>query len=49
MLIFFSFIRLSARAVEWQCSCFATILLHHAPSKMMSVLVPFVMFGVIAN
>ena len=40
-----SFICLSAEAVEWEFSCFATALLHHAPPKVTSVLVLFVKFG----
>ena len=39
-----SFIRLSAVAVEWETLCFATTLLYHAPSKVTSVLVLFVIF-----
>ena len=41
----YSIICLSALAVEWKSSCFATTLLHHAPPKVISVLVLFVMFG----
>ena len=39
------FICLSAGAVEWESSCFATTLLHHASLKVTSVLVLFVIFG----
>ena len=42
---FYSFICLSAGAVEWESFCFATTLLHHAPPKVTSVLVLFVIFG----
>ena len=38
------FICLSAGAVEWESSGYATTLLHHAPLKVTSVLVPFVIF-----
>ena len=41
----YSFICLSAGAVEWESSCFATTLLHHALPKVTSVLVLFVIFG----
>ena len=39
----YSIICLSAGAVE--SSCFATTLLHHAPPKVTSVQVLFVIFG----
>ena len=41
----YSFICLSAGVLEWESSCFATTLLHHAPPKVTSVLVLFVIFG----
>ena len=41
----YSFICLSARAVECESSCFATTLLHHAPLKVTSVQCLFVIFG----
>ena len=41
----YSFICLSAGAVEWESSFFATTLLYHAPPKVTSVLVLFVIFG----
>ena len=41
----YSFICSSAGAVEWESSCFATTLLHHAPPKVTLVLVLFVIFG----
>ena len=41
----YSFSCLSAGAVEWEPSCFAITLLHHAPPKVTSVLVQFVIFG----
>ena len=41
----YSFICLSARAVEWESSCIATTLLLHAPPMVTSVLVLFVIFG----
>ena len=41
----YSFICLSAGTVEWESSCFATTLLHHAPTKVTSVLVLFVIGG----
>ena len=40
-------IYLSEGAVEWQFECFVTILLHHAPVKVTSVLVLFVLFRVL--
>ena len=43
-LYLYSFIYLSAGVVEWQPYCFVIILLHHAPLKMASVLVLFVIF-----
>ena len=39
-----SFIYLSVVAEEWQLYCSATILLHHAPVKVTSVLVLLVIF-----
>ena len=45
----FLFIYLSTGAVECESSCFATTLLHHAPSKVTSLLVLFVIFGVNVN
>ena len=41
----YSFICLSAGAVEWEPSCFATTLLRHAPPRVTLVLVLFVIFG----
>ena len=41
----YSFICLSAGSAEWESSCFATTLLHHAPPKVTSALVLFVIFG----
>ena len=41
----YSFICLSAGAVEGESSCFAITLLHHAPPQVTSVLVLFVIFG----
>ena len=38
------FIYLSVGAVEWQLEYFATILLHPAPVKVISVLVLFALF-----
>ena len=43
-LYLYSFICLSAGAVEWESSCFVTTLLHHAHPKVTSVLVLFVIF-----
>ena len=40
----YSFICLSAIAVDWKFTCFATTLLHHAPRKVTSVIVLFVIF-----
>ena len=42
-----SFIRLSARAVEWHSYCFVAIPFAHAPLKITttSALVPFVLFS----
>ena len=40
----YSFICLSALAVEWESPCFATTLLPHAPPKVTSVLVLFVIY-----
>ena len=45
LVYLYSFICLSAGAVEWESSCFATTLLHHALPKLTSVLVLFVIFG----
>ena len=39
------FFYLSAGAVEWESPCFVTNLLHHAPAKVTSVLVLFIIFG----
>ena len=41
----YSLICLSAEVVEWESSCFATTLFYHAPLKVTSVLVLFVIFG----
>ena len=43
-LYLYSCICLSAGVVEWQPYCFVIILLHHAPPKVASVLVLFVIF-----
>ena len=45
-LYLYSFICLSTEVVEWQPYCFVVILLHHAPPKVTSVLVLFVIFEV---
>ena len=44
-LYLYSFICLSAGVVERQSYCFVIILLHHAPPRVASVLVLFVIFG----
>ena len=41
----YSFICLSAGAVGWESSCFATTLLRHALPEVTSVIVLFVIFG----
>ena len=41
----YEFSCLFAGAVEGESPCFATTLLHHAPPKVTSVLVLFVIFG----
>ena len=43
------FLHLSAGLAEWQCSFFVTILLHHAPSKMTTMLVLFIYGGLSVN
>ena len=43
--VIYSFICLSAGAIEWQPCCFDTILLLYAPPKVISVLVLFITFG----
>ena len=44
-LYLYSFICLSAGVIERQPYCFVVLLLHHAPPKLASVLVLFVIFG----
>ena len=41
----YSFICLSAGEVEGESSCFTATLFHHAPPKVTSVLMLFVIFG----
>ena len=41
----YSLICLSAEAVEWESSCFATTLLHHASPEVILVLGLFVFGG----
>ena len=43
--IIYSFICLSAGALEWQLGCFTTILQLYAPPKMRLVLALFIIFG----
>ena len=41
----YSFACLSAETVEWESSCFATTLLHYAPTKVTSALMIFFICG----
>ena len=41
----YSTICLSSGVIAWESSCFAATVLHHAPLKVTSVLLLFVIFG----